>query len=557
MRKLITLLCTLIVFGGSSYGSNYALIIGIDNYSGHWTPLNNAVNDCKAMDTILRTQYAFDHVLTLFDHQATRKNVLSKLHDLESTVGPKDNLLIYYAGHGFLDGVNEGYWVPYDAFSTHTYLCISNADILNAIARIHSNHTLLISDACFSGTLFRSSPVEKDYNDFFYDNMKKIPSRQALTSGGLQEVVDGPSGKHSVFAEYLLKKLEENDKPNLEVGELAYYLKIAVPANTPHQQQPLFGQLQMTGHEGGSFVFEKRVPLIANKKSGNRDTKTGKEHTLDDKVQIAMQTNCLNFYSGKKGGTYYSISTEIANLCNIPIRVKESSGSGENLNSCSSQIDTFALAMVQGDIFYKEKEKYPSLHILSILYLEEFHLLTTQSSDISSLADLKEKRIGIPGKESGTAFTFHEIDSFLDLQTKVVYKEENELFQALLDRKIDALFFIGGAPLTFLSTLDTTLKAFIRLVPVHDFRLNRLYDQCIIKKTNYEWLDKDVPSYGISSFLVSNEPFGKSSKSSAVVQSILKNQSTLSQYGHPKWKDFNVTLNATSVKLPPGIRKMY
>ena len=53
-------------------GNYYALIIGIDNYSGSWSSLNNAVNDDKAVEDILKTRYKIDHFKTMYNESATR-----------------------------------------------------------------------------------------------------------------------------------------------------------------------------------------------------------------------------------------------------------------------------------------------------------------------------------------------------------------------------------------------------------------------------------------------------------------------------------------------------
>lgn len=43
-------------------GKYYALIIGIDSYTGTWSPLKNAVNDAKAIEILLQQQYRTDVV---------------------------------------------------------------------------------------------------------------------------------------------------------------------------------------------------------------------------------------------------------------------------------------------------------------------------------------------------------------------------------------------------------------------------------------------------------------------------------------------------------------
>src|SRR6218665_502442 len=139
-------------------GKYYALFIGIDNYTGAWQPLKNAVNDAKAIETILRTNYKTDVVKTLYNSQATRTNIINELEWLVANVKENDNVMIYYSGHGELKKeLNKGYWVPADAKGVSTSQFISNSEIQTFLAGIPSRHTLLVSDACFSGDIFRGT----------------------------------------------------------------------------------------------------------------------------------------------------------------------------------------------------------------------------------------------------------------------------------------------------------------------------------------------------------------------------------------------------------------
>lgn len=72
-----------------------------------------ARNDAQTVSNILKNNYGFQVTLLL---DAKRSDILSKLARLRETLSSKDNLLIYYAGHGFLDKEgDEGYWLPVDA----------------------------------------------------------------------------------------------------------------------------------------------------------------------------------------------------------------------------------------------------------------------------------------------------------------------------------------------------------------------------------------------------------------------------------------------------------
>jgi formylglycine-generating enzyme required for sulfatase activity len=80
-------------------------------------------------------------------------------------------------------------------------------------------------------------------------------SRTALTSGGLEPVLDRGGGAHSVFAGALLAALAEN--PGLMFGaELFDRVKGVVVANA--DQTPEYADIRYTGHEKGDFLFVPR-----------------------------------------------------------------------------------------------------------------------------------------------------------------------------------------------------------------------------------------------------------------------------------------------------------
>jgi hypothetical protein len=118
------------------------------------------------------------------------------------------------------------------------------------IRAIPSKHTLLISDACFSGSIFRTRKAFNNASMAHYKLMK-TPSRKGMTSGSLTTVPD-----KSVFLRYLKKYLSENNQRFLASEELFRDFRIAVMNNS--STMPLFGEIQNAGDEGGDFVFIKK-----------------------------------------------------------------------------------------------------------------------------------------------------------------------------------------------------------------------------------------------------------------------------------------------------------
>jgi len=240
-------------------GKYYALIIGIDQYSGVWNPLVNAVNDARAVENLLKAKYRFDSFKKLYNAEATREAIINQMEWLVANVRPEDNLFIYYSGHGeYKQELNKGFWVPVDANTSSTSKYISNSDIQTFLGGIKSKHTLLVSDACFSGDIFRGSTVMVPFEDSekYYKEVHQLPSRKAITSGGLEPVMDGGRDGHSVFAYYFLKILENNNHKYMDAGQLFEKLKIPVTNNS--DQSPKFSPIKNTGDEGGQFVFIKK-----------------------------------------------------------------------------------------------------------------------------------------------------------------------------------------------------------------------------------------------------------------------------------------------------------
>lgn len=240
-------------------GSYYALIIGIDNYKGTWPKLKNAVSDAKAVEDLLKSKYKMDYCKTLYNETATRTSIISELEWLQANAKPNDNVLIYYSGHGDYKKENEkGYWVPADASTNSVSGYISNNDLQSFLVGIKSTHTLLVSDACFSGDVMRGNTITVPFEESekYYNTVHGKISRQAITSGSIEPVMDGGKEGHSVFTYYFLKTLNANTNKYFDSSQLFEQIKIPVVNNS--DQTPQFNAIKNTGDEGGQFIFIKK-----------------------------------------------------------------------------------------------------------------------------------------------------------------------------------------------------------------------------------------------------------------------------------------------------------
>lgn len=237
-------------------GDYYALVIGIDSYR-ELPPLESARHDARAIATLLERHYGFQVTLLL---DATRADILKSIATLRRELGDNDNLLIYFAGHGWLDkAADQGYWLPVNAAKSDTVEWISNATLSDQLRAMYAKHVMVIADSCYSGKLTRSLVGARPAGPDLIRRLAKKRARIVLTSGGLEPVLDaGGSDGHSVFASALIGALEENQGILDGVGVFA---RVRQKVGWNADQTPEYAPIHKTGHDGGDFLFVPKSSL--------------------------------------------------------------------------------------------------------------------------------------------------------------------------------------------------------------------------------------------------------------------------------------------------------
>lgn len=248
---------------GGDDGHNYALVIGNADYL--WFPkLATPVNDAKTVADVLSRRYGFKTTTVM---NANRYALIAALNRLGQKLTDKDNLVIYYAGHGELDKEKSiGYWLPVDADPKDQRKWIPNNAITDIINALPAKRVLVIADSCYSGALTRTAVPQFDANLSEADRLSwlravsKSRARVALTSGGLQPVADSGGGAHSLFATVFLQVLQQN---NAVLEGQRLYNEVAArlamhPVALQIGQVPQYAPIRHAGHESGEFFFLPR-----------------------------------------------------------------------------------------------------------------------------------------------------------------------------------------------------------------------------------------------------------------------------------------------------------
>lgn len=283
--------------------------------------------------------------------------------------------------------------------------------------------------------------------------------------------------------------------------------------------------------------------------------------------------------TGSTGGTYYPMGLDIARLSaehGVRIQVKNSLGSLDNIRRMAST-ENAGLALVQSDVieFLSSKPSrvnkavLKNLRLVFPLYNEEVHLLANRG--INTVEDLANKRVAVGKIGSGTFVTSSNILNKLGINViKRPDLSPGDAYQGLLLGKLDAVFFVGGKPVSYINgmlemKLDEVLSKYandIHLVPLDDPRLHDSYAKAVISPDDYQSSDGsvsltsvDVPTVAVKAVMVSYD-FSKDKTSSYYryrceqvdqINTIVRENLPLLKEGgsngapyHPKWADVDL-----------------
>ncbi|MGD9846451.1 MAG: TAXI family TRAP transporter solute-binding subunit [Variibacter sp.] len=183
--------------------------------------------------------------------------------------------------------------------------------------------------------------------------------------------------------------------------------------------------------------------------------------------------------TGGTAGTYYPVGGIIANAISNPPNLVStavaSNGSVANVNAIvGGQMES---GFTQSDVAYwaytgtgvfEGKPKVAELRAVANLYPESIHLVARKGAGISSVADLKGKRVSIDEPGSGTLVDAKIIMAgwgIKESDIKPEYVKPNQAAEKMKDGALDAFFFVGGFPAAAITELATSGPGIV-LVPI-------------------------------------------------------------------------------------------
>lgn len=219
--------------------------------------------------------------------------------------------------------------------------------------------------------------------------------------------------------------------------------------------------------------------------------------------QTSVQRISFVIATGPTGGSYFPIGEAIAALISHPPGVyrceragvcgpsgliasaRTSPGAVANVLAVNSQTVDSALAQsdviaegVAGQGVFQQVGRQSRVRAIAALYPEDVHLVATKVSRIHAIGDLMGKRVSLGPATSGSSVTAGAILAAYRLPTTrmKINRDPSEVAAAKLDKgQIDAMFFVGGAPVPLVRELLASGRAV--LVPIDGESRKRLLAQ--------------------------------------------------------------------------------
>lgn len=255
----------------------------------------------------------------------------------------------------------------------------------------------------------------------------------------------------------------------------------------------------------------------------------------------------LTIITGPEGSASHQMAKDISTYCKIKITVSPTDKIVESFRN----IQPGKVCFMQYDILQNElmndlkngTDNAEKADLLLPLGNEEIHLITLNDSDIRDFSALRTgKKVGVGKAGETLRETVHVLKNLTKSNWSDVEVSGREAIRALLNKEIDALFFIGNAPdekLTVFSKLPGANQT-LRLVPISEKTLDGSYSSTTIRGSTYKWADYQVDTYAAKLVLVAAADDDPKSTENANYSKLLTQLKahikSLQRSGHPSWR---------------------
>lgn len=279
----------------------------------------------------------------------------------------------------------------------------------------------------------------------------------------------------------------------------------------------------------------------------------------------------ITIATGNSGGVYYVLGGGLAQLISNTTKLRataaETGASVQNIQQlvagnydvAFSLADTAADAVRGKGSFDGKPQK---IQALSRIYPNSTQVLVRADAGITSIADMKGKRISTGSPKSGTEVIANRLLQAAGLKDTDVQAQRLDLAKTADGMKagtLDGLVWSGGLPTAQITDITTALKDKVKFLDVTPLlpklkQVNDVYDQAVIPAATYGQ-PSDVPTVVVPNLLLVREDF-PAANACAITKLLFDKQAELAKV-HPAAKEITKQLapRTDPVPLHPGAKQ--
>lgn len=283
----------------------------------------------------------------------------------------------------------------------------------------------------------------------------------------------------------------------------------------------------------------------------------------------------INVLTGGTSGVYYPIGVGLSQLYSNGIEgsktsVQATKASVENLNLLQAGRGELAFALGDSvadawngveDAGFKAPLK--KLRAIAGTYPNYIQIVASKESGITTLADLKGKRISVGAPKSGTELNARAIFKAAGLSYedmgKVEFLPYAESVELIKNRQLDATLQSSGLGMAAIRDLAATLPITFVAIPAEITAKidNAAYQAASIPAGTYDGQDSDVPTVAITNILVSHD--GVSDEVAYQMTKLMFDNLERLGNAHSAAKDIKLEGAAKGLPIPlhPGAERFY
>jgi TRAP transporter TAXI family solute receptor len=242
-------------------------------------------------------------------------------------------------------------------------------------------------------------------------------------------------------------------------------------------------------------------------------------------VFAAKYSKSIKIGAGNILQGYYFVALDLCNTIklvdkNCKCEVIVTTGSYENLEMLRSGELDFALVQsnmareaFEGNGYYADKEKIPTLRQVLNLYDEIFTVIVRRDSDIKIFSDIGGKKISNGPADSVSNVTYDALMKFYKLRHEPIDIDlpYEQYAEKLCNKEVDALMIVTGHPNPFVNLIID--RCDVSFVPIETRKINKLvesnnaYHATSLQRGLYYDVSNDEKTFALSAIVVTNENF--------------------------------------------------